>query len=139
LRSYKEELEKLLFTDLTETQPEVGAKVQRLTTSRCNGHADSERTTQIMLKGLLSLTVAAVLIATSVSAQALTLINRDDTHHTFTIYEEDDEWSVTIQPDQTLTHLCRSGCSIALEHDEERDFDGREIVVIFDGRLLVAR
>ena len=92
-----------------------------------------------MIKELLSLTAAAVLIATPVSAQAFTLINRDVTQHTFTIYEEDDEWSVTIQPDQTLTHLCRSGCSIALEHAEERDFDGREIVVISDGRLLVAR
>ena len=92
-----------------------------------------------MPNGLLSLTAAAVLIATPVSAQTFTLINRDVTHHTFTIYVEDNEWSVTIQPDQTLTHLSRSGCSITLENDEERDFDGREIVVIFDGRFLVAR
>lgn len=91
-----------------------------------------------MLKGFLCLTATAFLIATSMPAQALTLINRDGTHYTFTIFVEDDEWSVTIQPNQTLTHLCRSGCSIAFEHHGERDFDGRETIMIVNGRLRVS-
>ncbi|MDX1401141.1 MAG: hypothetical protein R3245_04390 [Kiloniellales bacterium] len=91
-----------------------------------------------MVKALLCLTTITFLLATSVSAQAFTLINQDRTHYTFTIFVEDDEWDVTIQPNQTLTHLCRSGCSIVFEHDDEQDFDGREIVMIMNGRLSVS-
>lgn len=90
-----------------------------------------------MLKGLLSLTAAAAIIATPVAAHAFSLTNWDSTKHKFIILEEDDEWYVTIQPDQTLSHLCRSGCSIILGMDEDQDFQGNETVGILDGRLIV--
>jgi hypothetical protein len=101
------------------------------------GHADHERTDEIMLKGLFSLTAAAALIATSAAANAFTITNWDTTKHMFTILIEDDEWNITIQPNETLSHLCRSGCSIALGSDEDQDFEGNETVKIIDGRLNV--
>lgn len=90
-----------------------------------------------MLKALLNLTAATAVIATSVAANAFTLTNRDRTEHRFTIYVEDDEWNITIQANETLSHICRSGCSIALGSDEDQDFEGNEIVNIIDGRLIV--
>ncbi|HEX9770406.1 MAG TPA: hypothetical protein VGA50_14630 [Kiloniellales bacterium] len=57
----------------------------------------------------------------------------------FTIFEGDDEWSGTIGPSETLTDLCTSGCSIALnDEDEETDFRGYETVMIIDGKLTLA-
>ena len=103
------------------------------------GHADHERTDEIMLKGLFSLTAAAALIATPAATHAFTITNRDRTKHIFTILVEDDEWNIIIQPNETLSHLCRSGCSIALESDEDQDFQGTETVKIVDGRLIVGK
>jgi hypothetical protein len=103
------------------------------------GHADHERTDEIMLKGLFSLTAAAALIATSVAAHAFTITNWDETKHMFTILVEDDEWNITIQPNETLSHICRLGCSIALGYDEDQDFVGNETIKIIDGRLIVGK
>jgi hypothetical protein len=103
------------------------------------GHADHERTDEIMLRGLFSLTAAAALIATSTATHAFTITNRDRTKHIFTILVEDDEWNIIIQPNETLSHLCRSGCSIALGSDEDQDFQGTETVKIVDGRLIVGK
>lgn len=128
----------LVLTQLTEALPKTRAKVQQLIMNRLGGNADPERTEEIMLKWPISLTTAAVVLAASVSAHAFTLTNWDGRQHTFTIFVEDDEWIVTIQPKETLHHLCVSGCSIAIEYDEEQDFEGREAVMIVDGRLLVA-
>ncbi len=92
-----------------------------------------------MLKTLLGLTAAAALLSTSIAAHAVTLTNRDKTVHTVTVLEEDDEWSATIQPGETLRNLCVSRCSIAIAPDEDRDFQGFESVSIVDGRLIVTR
>ena len=92
-----------------------------------------------MLIGLFSLTAVAALIATSVAAHAFTITNWDVTKHLFTIFVEDDGWNITIQPNETLSHLCRSGCSIALGYDEDQDFEGKETVKIVDGRLIVGK
>lgn len=92
-----------------------------------------------MLKTLLGLTATAAMMSTSVAAHALTLTNRDRTAHTVAILEEDDEWSATIQPGETLRNLCVSRCSIAIGPDEDRDFQGFESVSIVDGRLILTR
>ncbi len=92
-----------------------------------------------MLKTLLGLTATAALLSTSVAAHAVTLTNRDRTVHTVSILEEDDEWSATIQPGETLKNLCLSRCSIAIAPDEDRDFQGFESVSIVDGRLIITR
>jgi hypothetical protein len=92
-----------------------------------------------MLKGLLSVTAAAGVIATSVAAHAFTLTNMDGVERIFTILVEDDEWNITIQPNETLSHLCRSGCSIVLGYTEDQDFWGNETVKIMDGRLTVGK
>jgi hypothetical protein len=91
-----------------------------------------------MLKVLLSLTAATAVLATSVAAHAFTLTNQDRTEHRFTIYVEDDEWNITILANETLRHLCASGCSIAIEIGQEKDFEGYETVMIMDGRLTIA-
>ena len=88
---------------------------------------------------LPSLLAAGPIMAISVAAHALTLTNLDHSVHTLAILEKDDEWTATIQPGETLRHLCRSPCSIALEPDEELDFEGHEIINIRDGRLLFTR
>lgn len=92
-----------------------------------------------MPKTLPALAVAAAILAGSLPAYALTVTNLDKTAHTLAILEEDDEWSATIQPGETLRNLCVSRCSIALEPDEEADFEGSESVAIMDGRLIITR
>lgn len=91
-----------------------------------------------MLKALLGLTAVTAVFATSVTAYAFTLTNQDRTEHRFTIYVEDDEWNITIQANEILSHLCATGCSIAIEYGEEQDFEGYETVMIIDGRLTIA-
>lgn len=90
-----------------------------------------------MLKTLIGLTAAAAVIATSVTAYAFTLTNLDRMRHKFTIYldDDDDEWDITIQFNETLSHLCASGCTIAIEYGEEEDFQGHESILIIDGQL----
>ena len=92
-----------------------------------------------MVRTLLSLATAVVILAVSVPAHALTVTNRDKRAHTLAILEQDDEWSATIQPGETLRNLCASPCSIALNPDEESDFEGFETVAIVDGRLIVTQ
>jgi hypothetical protein len=89
-----------------------------------------------MLKAILGLTMVTAVMAASLPALAFTLTNLDGTEHVLTIVVEDDEWDVTIRPNETLSHLCRSGCSIAIGYGEERDFKGNETVVITGGRLI---
>jgi hypothetical protein len=124
-----------IATDIRRKLSQLSVNIWR------GGHADHERTDEIMLKELFSLTAAALVIATSVAAHAFTLTNLDGMEHMFTIYAEDDEWgqAITIQPNGTLHHICISGCSIALEYDDEQDFRGHEAVVIMDGRLIVGK
>jgi hypothetical protein len=90
-----------------------------------------------MLTTILGLTMVTAIMAASLPALAFTLTNLDGTEHMFTIVVEDDEWDVTIQPNEKLSHLCRSGCSIAIGHGEERDFEGNETVIITGGRLIL--
>ena len=85
------------------------------------------------------LLVALPMAMTSVGAHALTLTNMDRTVHTLAILEEDDEWSATIGPGETLQHLCHSPCYIAINPEEEREFEGHEEIKIRDGRLHFRR
>lgn len=90
-----------------------------------------------MLKTILGLTLMTAVFTAPVSAHAFTLTNQDTKEHMFTILIEDDEWDITIEPNETLIHLCPSGCSIALGYQRERDFIGSENVKIIGGRLRV--
>jgi cbb3-type cytochrome oxidase subunit 3 len=110
-----------------------------LVNNQRDSHVDQERTVITMLKTLLSLTAATAVFVTAVTAYAFTLTNKDQMAHQFTIYVEDDEWDITIQANETLKHLCRSGCSIAIGYGREKDFKGREIVFIEDGRMTIAK
>jgi hypothetical protein len=92
-----------------------------------------------MFKMLRRLLAAGPIMAISVAAHALTLTNQDNSVHTLEILAEDDEWSTTIQPGETLRHLCLSPCSIALGPDEELDFEGHETINIRNGRLVFIR
>ena len=92
-----------------------------------------------MLVRLMGLAAAAIIIAGPISAYALSVTNRDKSKHTVIILEENDEWSATVQPGETLTNLCASPCSIAIGPDEELDLEGNEFVLIVDGRLIVLR
>lgn len=94
-----------------------------------------------MLKTLIGLTAAAAIIATSVTAHAFTLTNLDRMGHKFTIYvdDDDDEWDITIQFNETLSHLCPSGCTIAIEYGEEEDFEGHETILIIGGQLTTVQ
>jgi len=90
-----------------------------------------------MLKAFLGPTVVAAMMATSLSAHAFTLTNQDTVEHMFTILVGDDEWDVTIEPNETLIHLCPSGCLIAIGYHREEDFSGNEVAKIIGGRLRV--
>ena len=93
-----------------------------------------------MLKELLSLMAGAAVLATSVAAYPFTLTNRDGRTHNLTVFydqHDEGEWNLTIEPGETLSNLCPRGCSIALEYDEEEDFEGHEIVTILDGKLVI--
>jgi len=82
--------------------------------------------------------VTLAVLATTVAANALTLTNRDRIVHTFTVYEDDDEWIGKIQPSETLSNLCASACSISLDgkDDPETEFRGNETVLIWYGNLI---
>ena len=92
-----------------------------------------------MFKSLMIPTVAIAVLATPVTAEALTLMNRDKVEHIFTIYEGNDEWSGKIEPGESLSNLCVSACSLSLDakQDEEADFRGNEIVLIRHGKLIL--
>jgi hypothetical protein len=93
-----------------------------------------------MLKKALSImTAVATVISTSVAAHAFTITNLDGTAQMLTILEQADEWDIAIQPNETLSHLCHSGCLIILEYDEDQDFQGNETVEIKDGRMNVTK
>jgi len=91
-----------------------------------------------MIKTILGFIMVTAVIAASLSAQAFTLINQDGMAHHFTILVKDDEWRITVEPNETLVYLCPAGCSISLGYQKEQDFRGDETVSIKDGRLTVA-
>lgn len=94
-----------------------------------------------MLKGLQSLPAGAAVLATSVAAYPFTLTNRDGQVHNLTVFYDQNgegEWNVKIEPGETLRNFCPRGCAIALEYDEEEDFEGHGIVTILNGELVAA-
>lgn len=91
-----------------------------------------------MIKTILGLLMVIAVVAASLPAQAFTLTNQDEMAHLFTILVKDDEWRVTIEPNETLAHLCRAGCSISLGYNKEQDFRGNENVSIKDGQMTIA-
>lgn len=91
-----------------------------------------------MIKTILVFAMVTAVIAAASPAQAFTLINQDGMAHHFTILVKDDEWRITVGPNETLVHMCPVGCSISLAHHKEQDFRGDETVSIKDGRLTVA-
>ena len=90
-----------------------------------------------MLKTTLGLTAAAVVLATSVAAQALTLTNRDATEYTVRISEPENEDMLVIQPEESITDLCYSSCILKLEDGKGMSFNGDETVVIENGVFLL--
>ena len=87
---------------------------------------------------LLGLAAAAVVMAASASAYALTLTNRDSSEHSFTVVDDESAQTVTIQPNETRNDLCSQGCTISLGETESMEFDGSETVMIEGGMLTVA-
>lgn len=90
-----------------------------------------------MLKTTLGFAAAAAVLATSVAAQALTLTNRDSTEYTVRISEPENEDTLVIQPEESVTDLCYSSCILKLEGGKGKSFTGDETVVIENGVLLV--
>jgi hypothetical protein len=91
-----------------------------------------------MLRYLVGLTAAAIVMATSVSAYALTLTNRDSAVYTMTVVDDQSVQTVTIQPDETMNDLCAQGCTITLGEADSVELDGNETVMIEGGSLTIA-
>ena len=72
-------------------------------------------------------------------AQALTLINDDQTTYTVEIVvgEGDSQnESYELQFDYMLEDICQSGCTIKLSNGAAQDFNGAEYVIIRDGKFV---
>jgi hypothetical protein len=88
-----------------------------------------------MYQKLMVPTVAAVILAASVSANALTVTNRDSVDHTLTMTDLKSERMVTIRPNQSLKDLCLNGCNINVDEGKPVHFGSRETVMIESGKL----
>lgn len=75
-----------------------------------------------MYTKLMGPTVAAVILAASVSANALTITNRDSVDHTLTMTDLKSERMVTIKPRQSLKDACLSGCNITVDEGKPVHF-----------------
>ncbi len=87
------------------------------------------------LKLILSTAVAVVLFAGA--ASAVTITNRDASAHKLTVLEGETSKDVTIQPNQTITELCKESCGIRINDDEgnEYEVEVNEVVSIEQGQM----
>lgn len=71
------------------------------------------------------------------SADALSVINRDDHDHKVTIVEGPRSTDHVLKPDATIENVCLKGCVIRLNDSDEDEYelDGNEVVSIEDGHL----
>ena len=86
------------------------------------------------MKSASLIAVAALLLATTQSAHAVKLTNRDSVDHKVTIVEGENETSKTIGSGEEVS-LCDSGCVIRIESGEEFELTGTEIVSYEDNYL----
>jgi len=91
-----------------------------------------------MFKTLLGVGAAALILAVSGQASALSLTNRDASDHTLKITDSAGTSELVVAPEQTLSDLCQSGCQISLGEGEGMDFTGTETVAIQDGKLVIS-
>lgn len=92
-----------------------------------------------MFRKLMGPAAVAVVLATSVAAQALTVTNRDPSEYTLTVAPTDDEeQSITIAANGAMDVPCAKGCSISIGDEEPMDLMGSESVHIEGGKLQVA-
>jgi hypothetical protein len=86
---------------------------------------------------VLSAAVAIVALASSTSAYALSVTNRDGTDQKITITEGEKQREEVIATTKTLSNVCPAGCVIQLQNGEEYEFDGNEIVSIEEGLMFL--
>ncbi len=78
----------------------------------------------------LALTVAAVWLVQSFPAQALTVANHDDDAAMVVIIANGEEQAYELAPGETVTDLCKSGCTAIFGNGEEITMTGTETVAI---------
>ena len=73
----------------------------------------------------------------SVSAEAITVSNRDDKEHKLTVIEGDVKKDLTLAPASVQENICMKGCVVRLNDSEndEYELEGTEVVSIEDGYL----
>ncbi len=86
-------------------------------------------------KLILSTALAVVLFAGT--ASAVTITNRDAAAYKLTVLEGETSKDVTIQPNQTITELCKDSCGIRINDDEgnEYEVEVNEVVAIEEGQM----
>ena len=75
---------------------------------------------------LAAFTLATLLLATSISAEAaVTLVNRDEKDHKLTIIEDNGTKSTdhVLTPSQVLEGICEKGCVIRINDSEEDEYE----------------
>ena len=76
-------------------------------------------------------------LLTSSAAHAATVTNRDGRDHKVTIVEGDAQNYHVVKPNAVLESICRKGCLIRLDDNEEDPYElkGSEVTSIEEGRL----
>ena len=93
--------------------------------------------TAVVFLAILMLTLSLV-----GQAQALTLINRDETEYRMLITEQGGESAtqeMLVYINDIIDGLCPEGCVISLDSGKRRRFEGHESVYIENGRFVVAK
>lgn len=84
---------------------------------------------------LVTFSIAAVFACVAPQiAQAVDLVNEDDTDHIVMISENGEETGITVIAGESITDVCGS-CSLTLGDSDPVAADGDEIVVVKNGQL----
>jgi len=80
---------------------------------------------------------AAFAFFTAQIAQAVDLVNEDDTDHIVTVVEDGEETNITVTAGDSITEVCES-CFLSIGDSNPVAAEGDEMVVVKNG-LLVKR
>lgn len=87
------------------------------------------------MKTLATLACAAVgMIAAPQIAQAVDLVNEDDTDHVIMIMENGEETGITLSAGESYTDVCQS-CTLSIGDNEPLQVEGDELVIVRNGLL----
>lgn len=89
------------------------------------------------MKKLIVAAGAAFAFFTPQIAQAVDLVNEDDTVHIVTVVENGEETSITVTAGDSITEVCES-CFLSIGDSDPVAAEGDEMVVVKNG-LLVKR